>query len=104
MATLVRILIWKLLYKRHRHRGSRDSGRVFEKMNLIILVKSAQEIKKIDKKYFDKFTEIAKKVEENFKEIRKIKFIIEEGDFLGLLSRELLMRNQLRRKLRLFLI
>ncbi|HPD79363.1 MAG TPA: PEP-utilizing enzyme, partial [Spirochaetota bacterium] len=43
--------------------------------------KKGQEIKKIDKKYFDKFTEIAKKVEENFKEIRNIKFTIEEGDF-----------------------
>ncbi len=40
-----------------------------------------KEIAKIDKKYYDKFTEIAKKVEENFKEIRDIKFTIEEGDF-----------------------
>jgi len=41
----------------------------------------SMEIAKIEKKYFDKFTEIAKKVEENFKEIRRIKFTIEEGDF-----------------------
>ncbi len=40
-----------------------------------------KDISKMDKKYFDKFTEIAKKAEENFKEIREIKFTIEEGDF-----------------------
>ncbi|HON76986.1 MAG TPA: PEP-utilizing enzyme [Spirochaetota bacterium] len=40
-----------------------------------------KEIKKIDKKFYDKFTEIAKKIEENFREIRDIKFTIEEGDF-----------------------
>lgn len=41
----------------------------------------SKEIAKIDKKYFDKFSDIAKKVEEKFKEIREIKFTIEEGDF-----------------------
>jgi pyruvate,orthophosphate dikinase len=40
-----------------------------------------KEIKKIDKKFYDKFTEIAKNIEANFKEIRDIKFTIEEGDF-----------------------
>ncbi len=40
-----------------------------------------KDITKIDKKYFDKFSDIAKKVEEQFKEIREIKFTIEEGDF-----------------------
>jgi pyruvate,orthophosphate dikinase len=40
-----------------------------------------KEIAKIDKKYFDKFSDIAKKVEEKFKEFREIKFTIEEGDF-----------------------
>ncbi len=40
-----------------------------------------KDITKIDKKYFDKFSDIAKKVEEKFKEIREIKFTIEEGDF-----------------------
>jgi pyruvate,orthophosphate dikinase len=40
-----------------------------------------KDITKIDKKYFDKFSDIAKKLEENFKEIREIKFTIEEGDF-----------------------
>jgi pyruvate,orthophosphate dikinase len=41
----------------------------------------SKDITKIDKKYFDKFSDIAKKVEEKFKEIREIKFTIEEGDF-----------------------
>ncbi|HSV95854.1 MAG TPA: putative PEP-binding protein [Spirochaetota bacterium] len=41
----------------------------------------SKDIAKIDKKYFDKFSDIAKKVEEKFKEIREIKFTIEEGDF-----------------------
>ncbi len=40
-----------------------------------------KEIARIDKKYLDKLTEIARKVEDNFKEIREIKFTIEEGDF-----------------------
>ncbi len=48
----------------------------------------ALEIKKIDKKFYDKFTQIAKKVEENFKEIRNIKFTIEEGDLWLVEQRE----------------
>ena len=35
----------------------------------------------IDKKHFSHFSEIAKKIEDNFKEIREIKFTIEEGKF-----------------------
>ncbi len=41
----------------------------------------AKAIKNIDKKYFDQLTEIARKVETNFREIRNIKFTIEEGKF-----------------------
>ncbi len=41
----------------------------------------AKEINKIEKKHFTHFTEIARKIEDNFKEIREIKFTIEEGDF-----------------------
>lgn len=48
----------------------------------------ANDIEKIDKKYFDKFTQIGHKVEENFKEIRNIKFTIEEGDFWLVEQRE----------------
>ena len=40
-----------------------------------------KDISKIDKKYYDKFTEISRKVQDNFKDIRNIKFTIEEGDF-----------------------
>lgn len=39
------------------------------------------DISKIDKKYYRVFSDIAKKVEANFKEIREIKFTIEEGKF-----------------------
>ena len=45
-------------------------------------------ISKIDKKYYDKFSNIAHKVESNFKEIRNIKFTIEEGDFWLVEQRE----------------
>ncbi len=41
----------------------------------------SKDISNIDKKYFNDFTNIAKKVEENFKEIRQIKFVIEDGKF-----------------------
>ncbi len=48
----------------------------------------SKDIKNIDKKYYEKFTLIAKKIEENFKEIRNIKFTIEEGDFWLVEQRE----------------
>lgn len=48
----------------------------------------ASEIKKIDKKYYDKFTQMGHKIEENFKEIRNIKFTIEDGDFWLVEQRE----------------
>ncbi|MCX7680216.1 MAG: PEP-utilizing enzyme [Spirochaetes bacterium] len=47
-----------------------------------------KEISKLDKKYYDKLVEIARKVEDNFKEIREIKFTIEEGDFWLVEQRE----------------
>ncbi len=40
-----------------------------------------KDISTIDKKHFSHFSEIAKKIEDNFKEIREIKFTIEEGKF-----------------------
>jgi pyruvate, orthophosphate dikinase len=40
-----------------------------------------KDISAIDKKHFANFSDIAKKIEENFKEIREIKFTIEEGKF-----------------------
>lgn len=48
----------------------------------------AKNIAKIDKNYYKKFTEIAQKVEDNFKEIRNIKFTIEEDDFWLVEQRE----------------
>ncbi len=47
-----------------------------------------QDIKKIGKENYEKFTEIAHKVETNFNEIRNIKFTIEEGDFWLVEQRE----------------
>lgn len=47
-----------------------------------------KDISKLDKKYYDKLVEIAHKVEDNFKEIREIKFTIEEGDFWLVEQRE----------------
>ncbi|MFH0974152.1 MAG: putative PEP-binding protein [Spirochaetota bacterium] len=40
-----------------------------------------KDISTIEKKYFTHFADIAKKIEDNFKEIREIKFTIEEGKF-----------------------
>ena len=48
----------------------------------------AKQIDKIENSYFEKFTEIAHKIEANFKEIRDIKFTIEEGDFWLVEQRE----------------
>lgn len=46
------------------------------------------DISKIDKKYYTKFCDIARTLEESFKEIRNIKFTIEEGDFWLVEQRE----------------
>jgi len=48
----------------------------------------AKDIQKIDKNYFDKFTQISQQVEDNFHEIRDIKFTIEEKDFWLVEQRE----------------
>jgi pyruvate,orthophosphate dikinase len=45
-------------------------------------------IDKIDKKYYDRFVEISSKLEENFKEIRNIKFTIEQGELWLVEQRE----------------
>ena len=49
---------------------------------------SPKPIEKIEKAYFDKFTEIAQRLEDNFHEIRDIKFTIEENDFWLVEQRE----------------
>ncbi len=48
----------------------------------------AKNINKINKDYFKKFTEIGQKIEDNFREIRNIKFTIEENDFWLVEQRE----------------
>jgi len=49
---------------------------------------TAKDISGIDKKYYDKLTDIARKVETNFIDIRAIKFTIEEGAFWLVEQRE----------------
>ena len=49
---------------------------------------SPKPMEKIERTYFDKFTQIAQKVEEYFHEIRSIKFTIEENDFWLVEQRE----------------
>lgn len=50
--------------------------------------KKPKDIKKIDKKYNDKLKKIAKKIEEEFREIRHVKFTIEQGKFWLVEQRE----------------
>ncbi len=47
-----------------------------------------KDISKIEKKYYEKFIKIGRSLEENFKEVRNIKFTIEEGDFWLVEQRE----------------
>lgn len=49
---------------------------------------SAKPIEKIEKTYFDTFTQIAQNIEDAFHEIRNIKFTIEENDFWLVEQRE----------------
>jgi len=60
----------------------------FMKNEFDLSLGKSKDISKIDKKYYDKFTQIAKKIEENFNEIRNVKFTIEEGDFWLVEQRE----------------
>jgi pyruvate,orthophosphate dikinase len=60
----------------------------FMKNEFDLSLGKAKDIKNIDKKYYEKFTQIAKKIEENFNEIRNVKFTIEEGDFWLVEQRE----------------
>lgn len=50
--------------------------------------KKSKKISTIDKKYFDKLTQIAKKVEAEFRELRHIKFTIEQGNLWLVEQRE----------------
>ncbi len=50
--------------------------------------KRPQPISKLDKKYYDTFVDMAQKVEDHFKEIRSIKFTIEQGNIWLIEQRE----------------
>jgi pyruvate,orthophosphate dikinase len=68
--------------------GDSDIMGYFLKNEFDVTEKSAKDISTIDKKYFDKLTDIARKVETNFIDIRAIKFTIEEGVFWLVEQRE----------------
>ncbi|MCL2156242.1 MAG: PEP-utilizing enzyme [Leptospirales bacterium] len=75
-------------YTRNIITGEAEIQGDFQKNEFDLKGGKTTEIAKIDKKYFDKFAEIGYKVEENFKEIRNIKFTIEDGDFWLVEQRE----------------
>jgi len=68
-------------YTRNTITGDPEIKGEFGQSEFDIEAGKAKDISKIEKKHFTHFTEIARKVEDNFKEIREIKFTIEEGDF-----------------------
>ncbi|MCL2026606.1 MAG: PEP-utilizing enzyme, partial [Leptospirales bacterium] len=75
-------------YTRDIISGNKEIQGEFLRNQFDLKAGSPQLIKKMDKAYFDKFTEIAQKVEDNFREIRNIKFTIEENDFWLVEQRE----------------
>jgi pyruvate, orthophosphate dikinase len=68
-------------YTRNIITGDQEIQGEFGQSEFDIETGKARDISKIEKKHFTHFAEIARKVEDNFKEIREIKFTIEEGDF-----------------------
>ncbi|HOO72340.1 MAG TPA: PEP-utilizing enzyme [Spirochaetota bacterium] len=75
-------------YTRNIVTGDSDIQGEFLKNEFDAAGGKAKEINKIDKKYFDHFTDIARKIEANFYEIRDVKFTIEQGDFWLVEQRE----------------
>jgi len=75
-------------YTRNIITGDKDIQGDYLQNEFDITGGKAKDISKINKDYFKKFTEIAQKVEDNFKEIRNIKFTIEENDFWLVEQRE----------------
>jgi len=72
----------QLLHEEHHHGDPEIQGE-FGQSELIIEAGKAKDISKIEKKHFTHFTDIARKVEDNFKEIREIKFTNRGGRFLA---------------------
>jgi pyruvate,orthophosphate dikinase len=68
--------------------GESDIQGYFLRNEFDVTDKNARDIANIDKKYYDKLTDIARKVESNFIDIRSIKFTIEEGAFWLVEQRE----------------
>jgi len=68
--------------------GEADIQGYFLRNEFDVTENTAKEISGIDKKYYTKLTDIARKVETNFIDIRAIKFTIEEGAFWLVEQRE----------------
>ena len=68
--------------------GDSDIQGYFLRNEFDVTENTAKDISGIDKKYYDKLTDIARKVETNFIDIRAIKFTIEEGAFWLVEQRE----------------
>jgi pyruvate, orthophosphate dikinase len=75
-------------YTRNIVTGDTDIMGYFLRNEFDVTEKTAKDISTIEKKYYDKLTDIAKKVESNFIDIRAIKFTIEEGAFWLVEQRE----------------
>ncbi|MGL4369454.1 MAG: hypothetical protein ACRCUT_07265, partial [Spirochaetota bacterium] len=75
-------------YTRNIVTGEDEIQGYFLRNEFDVTDKSAKDISGIDKKYLSKFTDIAHKVEQNFIDIRSIKFTIEEGTFWLVEQRE----------------
>lgn len=75
-------------YTRNIITGSKEIQGSFLQNEFDIDDKRSKEISKIDKSYFDTLVDIATKVEDYFREIRSIKFTIEEGNLWLIEQRE----------------
>jgi pyruvate, orthophosphate dikinase len=68
--------------------GESDIQGYFLRNEFDVTDKTAKDISTIDKKYYDKLSDIARKMEANYIDIRAIKFTIEEGAFWLVEQRE----------------
>lgn len=75
-------------YTRNIVTGDQEIQGYFLRNEFDVTDKTAKDILGIDKKYLSKLTDIAGKVEQNFIDIRSIKFTIEEGTFWLVEQRE----------------
>ncbi|MBN1501472.1 MAG: pyruvate, phosphate dikinase [Spirochaetes bacterium] len=75
-------------YTRDMITGNNEIQGLYLQNEFDVSEKNGKTINNIDKKYFDKLAQIGRKVEEEFREIRHIKFTIEEGNLWLVEQRE----------------